>query len=365
MKILLPATLALAAGAASAQENSGSFNAADSRYSVYSSLESFSLSEPQPIHETIKDWDAPFKGGNLAETYNRFEMGFRWNNLSLGYIARYDYRLRFSRDTALFYYQQKNKAKPDSNRLYDIDLDALHQRSQGIVLHYDWQPVSQLSVRGSVSLLQASALTDGRLRGQAGYAEGGRYSGQLNLDYMYTDDMIFSRPLKGDFDGNGYTLDLALEYQPTENTRLHARTRDLIGRIYWDEAPRTVAQARAAERQTEDPFEYYKRAAINGVESYKDFVQHLPQRFELGGSYARGSWRYSLETYIHPDQVYVFPRITRFHESWEFSIQGEPHLKALGFQVANPYFSLELLSDSLSYRDAHFLKLALGARITF
>lgn len=333
--------------------------------SLYTRLDSFSLSKLQPIYETVNDWQDRYEGGDFAETFNAVEMGFRWNNLRVGYLVRYDWRLQLSQDAALFYYQQKNKLKPQTSRVYEMDIDVFHQRSQGIAVHYDWQPMPALTLTGSVAILKADALTDGRLGGQTQFLEGGRYSGQLELDYLYVDDIIFDRPLNGDFHGNGYVLDLALEYRPTESAVLYARTRDLVGRIYWEEVPRTVSQAVATPRKTENPFKYYKRAAISGTESYADFVQHLPQRFELGGSYQHGSWRYGLDAFIYPDQTYFFPKLTKLYQQWEFSLQGEPGLRALGFQIANPYFQLELMTDSLSYKEAHFLKLSLGARILF
>ena len=126
--------------------------------SIYTELDSFSLSEPQPIYETIKDWQGHYEGGDFAETFNRFELGFRWHNWRVGYVARYDYRMNFSRDTALFYYQDKNDLTPESDYVYDVDIEAYHQSSQGIAFHYDWRPLEQLTLTGSLAVDRKSVV---------------------------------------------------------------------------------------------------------------------------------------------------------------------------------------------------------------
>lgn len=334
-------------------------------YGVYTRMESFSFSEIAPIDQIINNEPVDFTRGELAFTYNRLELGFSWENFRIGYLARYDYRLEFSEDTARFYYEEEGAGRrPSTPKDYDIYLDVMHQRSQGLAVHYDWQVHDSFRITPSFSLLFANGLLDGRIEGQAQFLGNDIYGGRLDLDYRYVEDFIFERELDGGgIRGTGYTLDIAMDWRPGDHWRFHLQTYDLISYIHWRDAPRTVATADVAPEATDDPFERYKDAAIQGKETTGSFRQRITPRTLLGGSFHYRNFSIPLELYIEPDRVFVFPSIAYSIGNWNLALLAEPRVGAFGLKIGHPWLSLVVLTDRLDSKQAHFFSLGLNLRV--
>lgn len=334
-------------------------------YGVYTNLNTMTFSEIAPIDQIVDNEPIDFSNGELIFTYNRFELGFSWKNLRIGYLARYDYRLEFSEDTARFYFEEEGAGvRPNSPKNYDVYLDVMHQRSQGLIAHYDWQLQDNLKITPSVSLLFANGLLDGRIKGQAQFLGNNIYGGQLKLDYQYDEDFIFERDLSGEqIRGTGYTLDIAVDWRPSDHWRFHLQTFDLISYIHWRDAPRTVAVADAEPEATDDPFERYKEASIRGQESTGSFRQRITPRAQLGTSFHYRNFSIPLELYIEPERVFVFPALAYSIGRWELALLAEPRIEAFGLRVGHPWLSFVFMADRLDYEKAKFFSLGLDLRV--
>ncbi len=334
-------------------------------YGVYTKLDTITFSEIAPIDQIIDNEPIDFTNGELAFTYNRFELGFRWKNWRIGYLARYDYRLEFSEDTARFYYEEEGAGqRPNTPRNYDVYLDVMHQRSQGFAVHYDWQIRDNLNVTPSVSLLFANGLLDGKIEGEAQFFGNDIYSGRLDLDYRYDEDFIFERNLGGDkIRGTGYTFDIAVDWRPSHHWRFHLQTYDLISYIHWRDAPRTVATADAEPEVTEDPFERYKEASVRGKETSSSFRQRITPRALLGGSFHYRNFSVPLELYLEPDRVFVFPSLAYSIGRWELALLAEPRVDAFGLRIGHPWLSFVFMADRLDYEKAKFFSFGLNLRV--
>ncbi len=339
-------------------------NACQAEFGTYGSLDSMSYSEPLAIHQIANDWQGKLDDGNLAFTYNRFEFGVSWNNWRVGYVARYDYRLEFSEDTALFYYEEENNVRRTNDRVYDVYLDVTHQRSQGLAIHYDWQVRDDLRITPSLAYLHANDIIDGTLKGEAQFYGDDTFSGTLGIDYYYLEDFLFERPVDtGNYRGHGYSFDLDIHWQPLDQLQLQLKTFDLLTRIHWNGLPRTRAQADTEPVQTDDPFERYREASVQGRESDADFRQKLPTRVLLRSAYQYQSLHLATEIYHDPDQTFVFPSIGYEIGSWTFTLLGEPFIEAAGVRISHHWLSFFFVTDRLDVKEAKYVNLSLALNV--
>lgn len=351
--ILLLAMVALTTGSPLSQANTR----------ISTEFSSFSVAEAQSVYQTMKDWKGKQHRGNYAATFDKFAVSAHWNAWTLSLFSRFDYRLKFSNDTARLFYEDKNKISPQQARQYKVDLDVVHHVSKGAGFAYTFQPHTSLTLTPQLSLFESGDLLDGRLKGIASYSDDGESSAELALDYYYEEDKIFDRPLDDAPQGRGYALDLGLTWNIDEQWTLALQTSDLYARIDWKEAPFTTARSRAAPLATDDPFEYYKQATISGVESFDRFRQHLPMRLESRISYALPQAELALETWGEPQQTYFAPSISRSIGAWTLTGLAEVRTQALGVRLKHSNFGLELISNSLDYQKSDLLRFNIGAAI--
>ena len=91
----------------------GSCNAQEQ---LYYQVRADVYSEPLSIKSFTDDWSDPnFKSGKNAFAHGLMQLGVKQGAWDLSWIWRYDYLLRFSKDTAKLYYQIKNEKPIDAN----------------------------------------------------------------------------------------------------------------------------------------------------------------------------------------------------------------------------------------------------------
>lgn len=255
-----------------------------SEYQPYVTIQSIAYSNSIAIKAIADDWQPPFYGGDTALIYGKIESGVHWQEWQLGILERCDYFLEFAPQTAEFFYLTKNKLPLAPGKKYEIYINALHNCSQGIKLGRMKQLSSTLRANLAVSYLQSDALTDGSLKGSALVAAEKSYDFQFDVDYLYSRDTLFKRRIDTP-KGKGYTVDLRLDWQPSKEFSSQLEIIDLTSRVYWNEAPYTIATATSdTKTYDEDGYLHYD-PAISGYESYKRFVQTLPRKLSLAAQY--------------------------------------------------------------------------------
>ncbi len=261
-------------------------------YKPYVTVQSIAYSSPIAIKAIGDGWKQPFYGGDNALTFNKLETGVYWQDWQLGYLERCDYLLEFSPQTVEFIYLTKNKRPLEIGKEYELYIKALHNCSNGLKLGRKKQLTSTLSANLAISYLHNKALTDGSISGTASVTAEEDYDFQFDADYLYARDPLFDRHLGKEPTGNGYSLDVGLDWQPTEKLSAQLDIIDLTSRMYWDDAPYTTATA-TSETKTydEDGYLHYD-PAITGFESYKRFEQTWPRKIYLAGQY---QWTDKLE----------------------------------------------------------------------
>ncbi len=304
----------------------------------------------------MSEWKTPFKEGDNAITFNKAEIGVRWHNWQLGILERYDYLMEFSPQTAELFYLAENHLPLEINKKYELRIKAQHQSSRGLRLGYQKKITSAFTVSVAASYLQGKTLTDGNIQGTAQVTGNKDYNFQFDTDYFYSRDVLFERnvvPPKG----NGYSLDFKLNWRPNNLVAAQLDIVDLMGKIFWDDAPHTIATASSATKTyNEDGYVRYD-PAISGYESNKNFTQILPRKIFLTTQY---QWSANIKL-LAEFQDLVVEQFTSIGGGWClnhndcFQALYNTTAKALSLRYLGRGLRIELASDQLNINQARYL----------
>lgn len=337
------------------------FSPAAPAWEPYFELDSFAHAEPVPVQAFAGDWDAPLEGGSDAVTRSWLESGVRHGAWSLGYVQRYDYEIKGSRDAAELYHLSRNKAPLPTGRQFDLELDAYHQRSQGLRAAWRGQPMEALQLEAGLSLLQGWTTLHGHLQGRATAVADNDYDYEALVDYDYTEDALFDRQAPGP-SGEGFSFDAALRWQVAQSWSLGLRVRDLWGQLRWDDSPFTQARATSDTKEfDEDGFVRYN-PTVSGFEGFRASRQRLHPEGDL-----RLAWRRPLQ----PWELSVQGRVNEVGDywalaadylpspDWRLGASIMPRERALGLALRWRALALSWRSDALDIQDAHLVQLGL------
>ncbi len=250
----------------------------------YIVVQSIAYSEPFAIKFMLNKQQAPFNGGSKAFTYNKVETGFQWGNWQLGVLERLDYQLEFSSETAELIYLAENRLPPERDREYELRIKAKHNYSRGLRLAYQHRFSSWLDIGMAASYLQGKAFTDGTVQGRAEITADNNYNFQFDADYFYSRDVLFERDVESP-DGNGFSLDFRLDWRPSEYFTVQLDVVDLVGRMFWENAPFTTAVALSDTRTLDEEGYVRYNPVIEGTESSKSFTQILQRKIFVAAKY--------------------------------------------------------------------------------
>ena len=336
-------------------------NAAADELQPYATLQSLSYSEPIAISSMLDQWSPPFKGGNTALTYDKAEVGISGQGWQLGVLTRYDYLMTFTDQTAELYFLTKNHLPLATGKTYPLRIDVRNQFSRGLRLGFQRQMTSSLHAGAAISYLQGISLTEGSIQGSALVTANNDYDFHFNTNYVYSRDVLFGRDVQAP-QGNGYSLDVKLDWQVNKRLAGQLTVVDLLGKLYWNNAPYTTATASSATK-TYDADGYVRyNPAISGFESNKDFVQTLPRKIFVATQY---QWNAKAELLAELQDLDIV-RFASVGAGW--LLPGGRHLqglynitaKALTLRYQQGQLRLELGSDKLNLHQARYFALELS-----
>ncbi|MDF1692709.1 MAG: hypothetical protein P1U47_10065 [Zhongshania sp.] len=329
----------------------------------YSDIESLSYSQAAPIEQMIHDLDgAPLKSGKYAFTHNQAEIGLRKNNFEFSYFYRYDYYLKFNKDTGQLAYLQRNDLALPQNTHYDIYLRPNHLRAWGLSAAYFYDINPQLALKTRINYLRATHTTDGYLKGQLNTLDDG-YQAQLYLNYGYSRDTLLDRP-EEDSDGHGASLDIDLRWQLNKRINIDFSGRDMLSFIQYRDLTYTTATANTDNIAFDQNGTIDTKPTVSGVERYRDQTQRLAARYSLVGSYKINA-QHALDTELFTYDRRVFPRLG-YQSNWQnkqWRLNYDLRSKAWGLSIKGQYFNIGLRTDALDWEDAQALELQLGVNL--
>jgi len=325
-----------------------------------------SYSEPVALKFMLGERQAPFSKGSKAFTYNKAEVGFRWGNWQLGILERLDYQLEFSSETAELIYLAENRLPLEVGREYELRIKAQHNYSRGLRLAYRHKFSSRINVGLGASYLQGKALTDGTIQGSAQVTAERDYDFQFDTDYSYSRDILFERNVAPP-SGNGYSLDLNIDWRPNKYFTAQLDVVDLVGKMFWDNAPFTTATA-SSETKIFDEEGYVRyNPAISGLESNKNFTQTLPRKIFITTKY---QWLSSVGL-LAELQDYKVARFTSVGAEWCYSHNScfqslyNTTVNALSLRYHGHGVRFELASDKLDLDQIRYFVVQLSINQVF
>lgn len=334
-------------------------------FETYSFIESQSYSEIAPIKQVVDGLEgSPIDSGTFAFTHNQFEVGQRWKGFELAAFWRYDYYLEFDKDTAQLVYLDKNGIAPEKGRKYDVYLKANHLVSRGIGLGYSYDFTPDLAGRVRLNYLTASEMVDGDLQGHIS-TDANTYDGDLKLDYGYSEDILLDRREES-VRGKGYSLDVDLFWQLTERLDMAFSGRDVYSRIRWKDLTYTRATATTDRISYDQDGNLQSIPGIQGVETYRNHTQRLPERYRLTGRYVLNDrWSTSAEVFSYDE--HYFPRVTlsRHWNAFTLDASYDFEAEAFGVGLSSRYAQFLLRTDDTDWEKAKALELLLSVGVRY
>lgn len=328
-------------------------------------INSFNYSEPIAIDAVLNDWKGDFKGGETILSLSQVEVGFKYRDWQFSAFQRIDYLLEFSKDTAEFVYTTQNKLPLDENREYQLSLESQSFTANGLKVAFSdrWQDINW---QVGLSYLQGFKLTDGSLNGVATKLNDNDYDFNFAVDYYYDDDVLFDRSNVQAPDGQGFALDLSVKGQFNQQWSYKAQLKDALAYIYWQDAPRTVADG-TSDTKTYDEDGYVEfNPVASGAESYEDFTQRIPLKVNLqttyqvdnNNSFSFGYRNLAIKDFYHAAYQYQT-------SAARYTIGYYLNAQAWNLSYQRSWLKLQLLSDNFDYQKARTLGINLGLSYRF
>jgi len=253
---------------------SGTANAKE--YAFFAKTHNFYDTEPVYFLSALDgSFDSPFFGGKSAVSLDEQEIGFRFRRLSLTWVRKSHTWITFESQTAELLHTVANHLPLLVGNQYPIELKAKQYTFQGVRTDYQLfsSPAFQLRLGGTY--IVGEDLLDGSTQGTVTATAANEYEfTNVLLDYRYRKDDLFYNETPPP-EGRGYAFDFDLTWKPDARLELQMHASDLLGRIYWHNAPYTVAHI-DSDTKTYDADGYVRfNPTLSGNQGGRDFTQTL------------------------------------------------------------------------------------------
>lgn len=322
--------------------------------------ESITFSEPTSIHSFLHDWNGSFENGTHAFSYNSAEFGVNTGTYSIGAQVRYDYALEFSEDTASYFNATANDIALERDRDYHLKIEAEHFTTSGIRFARTNAFGNGWSIKSAITVLYAWDLLSGNMHGTVLESEPDTLTFNATADYYYREDPFFRREVPPP-EGQGATLDIALEGKLGSWGVFRLKAIDLLGAIWWHRAPHTVASAESTTSESVNPLESTVPPVVSGREGFSRFRQSLPTRGTLETIVPITSQiDFSGKIFYTPAATHYLVGITHEINRSKTTVRYNLSAKAIEIESIRGNFQFAFGIDNLDYKDAHYLSCILG-----
>lgn len=354
-------------------------------------IDSFLYSEPVSIKAVLFDhWKGKYSRGRRQCAWGWFEAGLLFNNthnhnsntllsgpegdkklhnsdpagsmifkkIGLSFVKRYEYDLRFSESTAEVYGLVKNKKDLPPGRQFGVDLKAAIFHAQGIRISLNNSFFNnKLQLTTGLSYLESDYYIDGNLTGKVTAVGKKDYDYNARVNYYYTDDILFDRPLGGT-KGRGFTLDVKAEMELLSNWRTSFKITDLVSRIYWDDLPFTNAVATSDRKKYDSKGYVHIDPLLSGTESNKHRVTYeLSPRYQFKTNYFFKKYASFFEGFYQYDFFLWNIGGSVFTCNGQALMKYWPVNRAVTIGYRNKKCSFELTSDHYDFNKIKMFKL--------
>ncbi|WP_227429936.1 outer membrane protein transport protein [Psychrobacter sp. I-STPA6b] len=339
------------------------------------SITANAYSPTQSIHSFVDDWDAPLESGDYAYAQGRagVEIMPAQSMFSYGLDWRYDYLMKFSESTAQVYHQYKNKQISTHSQVYPLSLQVQHNERLGIHIGTQATLFDDWTLDTKAHLWKGLHSIDGQIYGQllsrvptnqpSASSKDSVDKAVARLDYYYDKPALGEENLNwhpATPQGYGYSFDISLQGQLTDNTQLNIQAYDVLGHMYWKDIA-----------STNYDLEYgVNRRPVYTIEGKlltKDVRQHLPWQVEASLTHQLDNqWQLGLQT-----QSNEYSTLYQLSAGYPFQLDStpvvvtgivEPQTQAFGVEVDSAYGGVKFLADSLNSHSAKRAEISLYGR---
>lgn len=330
----------------------------------YFLLESFSFSEPVAIKALAQDeWDTKLYDGDRAFSTDLIEAGIGWKQWRFGIFRRYDYFYEFTPDTAFLKHSAENNLDLTPGEQLDIYLSANALIANGLSLSFT-HVINNASFGIKASYLKAQKLTSGSLAGKAQVVAENDYDLNFDVDYYYSEDKLFDREVAAP-GGDGFAIDINIDWH-MQQWDFNLAIRDLLSRIYWRDAPRTIATGNTDTKDYDENGFLKFNPVISGLETNQDYTQTLPTKVHFTTAY---NW----DNHLMLFEVQDF-EIKRFYsvgagfnknKNEHFNVFYNMTAQALKIDYSNQWLVFSLMSDEIQLQKARTFALEFSIAVEF
>jgi hypothetical protein len=283
-------------------------------------------------------------------------------------FQRYEWFTKYSGDTMDLYGRTTNGLDLENLRHYQIDLSAQHFNASGLRLGYT-QSLGQFAFYAAGSLLSGSDMMAGTISGDAllNSTCGDSfdcYTGDLELDYFYSEDAIFGRKTSKPRSVYGYTFDVGASWT---NERWHVSgfIQDVFSEIAWENAPYTTANATTATVEEKNG-KVKLNPVITGYEGNDYFLQSLPKKYSSTIAFA-----VTPRSTVHIDGFHSYGAtvgnigylFAKHQMLW--GAKYYPLQQVLGASIAHKYFSISAAANPFDLNSSEIIELSASFRYPF
>ena len=249
--------------------------------------------------------------------------------------------------------------------VYALELQPKRQDSHGIRMGYTTQVKEDLGVAVFFSLLSPSNVLDGEVKGSAVAVAANDYDFDFNSSLVYRDDPLYDRDGTS-LTGDGYAIDLFINYAINERWHMNLGLIDLAGELSISDAPFTVANATSDVKTFDEDGYVIFNPVITGVEGNRDYTYKFDMQTHLSLSYLF-SYEYSLvvEHHQYKNVGYQELQFVQSGNQRKFSWHLVPEFGAAGISYATPAVMIGLTADDFDLKKMKYLALNINYYYSF
>lgn len=249
----------------------GQLRAAPSLY-VHQFLEGHS--ESFPVHSLVHGLDDQYRSGEFSFVVNRTEAGLHRGDTAWGVLYRYEAYADASRAASELIWRVDTDQDIPKPRDWDLRLQLNQVAMQGLVVSHRMTLADNLTLTAAFQLLHATQMIDGSMRGDITTYDD-EYEGQLRLNYFYTRDSLWDRPVNRRR-GQGLAMDVTFDWQIDTQQSLRLVLMDAMNGIYWKDMYYTRSALNSDRYSYDADGRLEVRAAMTGFEGKQSHLQRLP-----------------------------------------------------------------------------------------
>lgn len=303
-----------------------------------------SMSEAGPVASVANGFTRGYAPGDQAFIVNRLQLGWRFKTFYWGLSHHYDYWAKFSAETAELVYLSENNLSIDSNRTYPIYLKVDHFKARGLFIGKAFSLSDDLTVSTQLTYLDADTLLAGETKGQVtADLANNLYQGQIELDYIYTQDPLLDR-VTGGISANGITTDFSMIWDMQSHWRLSLILQDAFGYLNWKQIYSTRFLIQPVAASLDENGFINTTPTGTGIESSQDYQQTLEPKLM---SYLSNTDKSAPYVTLHHNRYKTFATLGYQFIQPKYLKHGIKRF-AIGYDWFNQSMDLKISGDHLT-----------------